>query len=61
MAHARRGLFEHLIEKKYREADSRAGLAVAKYRLVWLRFDGKDQQGLLNSLGELLDPRRGGP
>ncbi len=43
-------LFEHLIEQGYREVDSRAGLSIASYRLVWARFDGKDQQGLLKSL-----------
>lgn len=42
-------LFESLIAKKYREVDSRAALAVAAYRLIWARFDGKDQAGLLNS------------
>ena len=44
------GLFEPLIERKHREADSRAGLAVASYRLTLAGFDGKDQQGLLKSL-----------
>jgi tetratricopeptide (TPR) repeat protein len=47
------GLFEKLVDRKYREADSRAGLEVAKYRLVMARFDGKDQQGLLKSLDEI--------
>ena len=44
------GLFEQLIGQKHREADARNGLAIATYRLVWARFDGKDQQGLLKSL-----------
>lgn len=43
-------LFERLIERKYREVDSRAGLTVARYRLVWTRFDGKDQNQLLKEL-----------
>ncbi|HVA51057.1 MAG TPA: DUF2610 domain-containing protein [Pirellulales bacterium] len=52
-------LFESLIENHYREADSRAGLSVAKYRLLWAGFDGKDQQALLAGLAEIaaLDER----
>jgi eukaryotic-like serine/threonine-protein kinase len=46
-------LFEHSIEVKYREVDSRAGLAVASYRLHSARLDGSDQQGLLNSLAAI--------
>jgi tetratricopeptide (TPR) repeat protein len=46
-------VFEQLTEQGYRETDARAGLAMAKYRLVWSRFDSKDQQGLINSLSEI--------
>jgi len=44
------GLFEELVNLKYREADSIGNLDVARYRLLMARFDGKDQQALLKSL-----------
>ncbi len=43
-------LFQQAIDQKFREVDSRAGLGVASYRMVWARFDGKDEQALLKSL-----------
>lgn len=46
-------LFERLIERKHREADSRAGLTVARYRLMLARFDGRDQDGHLKNLAAI--------
>jgi len=47
------GLFEGLVNRKYREADSIGNLDVARYRVLMARFDGKDQRGLLKSLDEI--------
>jgi tetratricopeptide (TPR) repeat protein len=47
------GIYEDLVKRQHRLADSLANLGVAKYRLVKARFDGKDQAGLLKSLDEI--------
>jgi tetratricopeptide (TPR) repeat protein len=47
------GLFDSLVKRNYRAADSLGALGVARYRLVWTKFDGKDQHALLKSLDEI--------
>lgn len=46
-------IYEKMIEQKQRELDARAGLAVARYRLVMAQADDKDQETLLKSLAEV--------
>jgi tetratricopeptide (TPR) repeat protein/tRNA A-37 threonylcarbamoyl transferase component Bud32 len=43
-------LFEQLIDRKFREVDSRAGLAVAEYRIARARFSQGDQNEHLKAL-----------